>query len=674
MSWIVGIDIGGSFTDLVAYNIETGEVRRSKVLTTYPDLSEGVINAVREAGINIIDILAVIHGTTIVINTIIERRGAKTALLTTRGFRDVIEIGRGNRPDMYNLHYKKPDPIVPRKLRFEITERIRSDGAIILPLNVDEVIKAAERLKAESIEAIAISYINSYANPEHEEITANIVKKILPKAFISTSSKVTREYREYERTITAVLNAYVGPRTSSYIRRLRDIFEEKLLLLQSASGVISADDAEKVPIKLIESGPVAGVIGAMSLAKLTGYDNVITIDGGSTTTKSSIIYRGLPSFKSLYHVGGYISGWPVLVPTIDISEVGVAGNSIIWIDEMGRVRIGPQSAGSVPGPVCYGLGGKEPTITDVMLLMGRLNPSYYLGGRLKLNIEPTRKALDMFFDKIGMQRDEGLIKLTELTAVLMASAIKNISIERGHDPREFVLIAFGGSGPLFASPIARNVGISRIIIPPYPAYFSAMGMLVADIRYDYVQTVVKPLRDTDIKHIEKIYTELSEDGISKLNRMGIKEYLIIKYADMRYRGQEHTLTIQIPGEYTPEDLREIFHKRHRETYGYELRDYEIEIVNLRVAIIGITKKPEILKEIRQCGKEPPSISYKGTREVLFEGKGWLDVPVFERENLCGGNMIQGPAIIEEPTSTTVLYEGDSAEIDMYGNIVIKIEK
>lgn len=670
MKWIVGIDIGGSFTDLIAYNIESGEVRRVKVLTTYPDLSEGVVQSVREAELNLDEILAVIHGTTMIINTIVERRGAKTALLTTRGFRDVVEIARTNRPDMYNLHFEKPDPIVPRRLRFEVTERVKSDGTVVRPIDLNEVKKIAEQLRANAVEAVAVVYLHSYANPTHEEETIKILKEHLPGAYITASSRIVREYREYERSMTTILNAYVGPRAVSYINELRRVFEEKLLLLQSASGIISADDAEEAPIKLIESGPVAGVVASIAVAKRIGLTDIITIDGGSTTTKASLVHGGLPSFKTVYHVGGYVRGWPILVPTIDISEVGVAGNSIIWIDEMGRVRIGPKSAGSMPGPACYGLGGKEPTVTDVALLMGRLNPNYFLGGKMRLHVDLAERAVKDVFDRLGISRDDGLMKLSQLTAISMATSIRNVSIEKGYDPRDFTLIAYGGSGPLFASMIARELGMKRIVIPPLPAYFSAWGMLTGDMRYDYVQTYVRPLSKLTVEEAERVYAKLAEDGISRLRRLGIKEYVLAKYMDLRYQGQEHTLTVALPSEYDLNTVRKLFHEVHERTYGYKLPDYEVELVNFRVAVIGITKKPEMPK-IKAGTEKPPSRAIKGRRQVLYEDAGWLAVTVYERDRLLAGNVIEGPAIIEEATSTTVLYEGDVARIDEYGNIFIE---
>ncbi|MCE4613785.1 MAG: hydantoinase/oxoprolinase family protein [Desulfurococcales archaeon] len=670
MKWLVGIDIGGSFTDLIAYNTATGETRQSKVLTTYPDIGEGVVKAFKEAGIGLEDVQAVIHGTTIVINTIVERKGAKTALLTTRGFRDVVEIARTNRPDMYNLHYKKPDPVVPRKLRFEVTERVRSDGSVVKPINIDEVRKIASILKEENIEAVAVTYIHSYANPSHEEATAKILREVLPQAYISVSNRITREYREYERSITTVLNAYVAPRTVSYIDRLQEFFREKLLLLQSASGIISADDAREAPIKLIESGPVAGVLGSMALAKELGISNIATIDGGSTTTKSSLVHEGLPSFKAIYHVGGYVRGWPILVPSLDISEVGVAGNSIIWIDEMGRIRVGPRSAGSMPGPACYGLGGEEPTVTDALLLMGRLNPDYFLGGKMKLRPDLAERALRRVMDRLGMDMDDGLEKLSELTAVSMAASIRSVSIERGYDPRDFTMIAYGGSGPLFASMIARELKINKIIIPVYPAYFSAWGMLTADIRYDYVQTKVTPLSRLTVEEAESVYAKMASEGVSRLEKIGIKEYALVRYMDLRYQGQEHTITILVPSSYDVDTIRRIFHEQHEKTYGYKLPEYEIELVNYRLAVIGRTRKPP-LPRIKEGAEEPPVEALKGRREALYEGKGRIEVPVYEREKLLAGNRISGPAIIEEATSTTILYEEDVAKIDKYGNIVIE---
>ncbi|HWQ17932.1 MAG TPA: hydantoinase/oxoprolinase family protein [Sulfolobales archaeon] len=670
MSWLVGIDIGGSFTDLVAFNTETGETRYSKVLTTYPDLSEGVFNALKEAGIDIDEIISVVHGTTIVINTIIEGKGVKTALITTKGFRDVVEIGRGNRPDMYNLHYRKPRPIVPRRLRFEVSERIKADGTIVRAIDVNELIHVINQIKKEEdVKSVAIVFLHSYANAIHEKVAEESVRKELPWVFVSASHKITKEYREYERSITTVLNAYVGPIASNYIDKLEAGFKGKLLLLQSASGVISADDAREAPIKLIESGPVAGTLGSLALGKSLGEQNIITFDSGSTTTKASLIYKGQPRFRAIYHVGGYISGWPVLVPSVEVSEVGIAGNSIIWFDAAGRIRIGPKSAGSLPGPACYGLGGKEPTITDMNVLMGRIEPKLFLGGKLPLKPELAENAFKNILETLGIPKDEAFIKLNQLASLMMSISIRNVSIERGFDPKDFTLIAYGGAGPLYASAIASILNIKKIIIPTKPAHFSAWGMVVADIRYDYVQTNIVPLSKFSIENIEKIYNNMYAEGSAKLKRLGIKDIHVIKYMDLRYSGQEHTLTIMIPEQYNAEIVRELFDTHHERVYGYSLKDYDVEIVNLRLAVIGVTPKPA-MPEIQRGETSPSGKALLSMKEVLYEDKGWVRVPIYIREKLLARNIIEGPSVIVEEASTTILYEGDKAEIDDYGNIVI----
>jgi len=670
MSWLVGIDIGGSFTDLVAFNTITGEIRYSKVLTTYPDMSVGVLEAFRESKIPETDVISVIHGTTIVINTIVEGKGVPVALITTKGFKDVIEIGRGNRPDMYNIHYRKPRPIVPRRYRFEVSERIKSDGSILVPINVEEMNMIADKIRQLGIKSIAITFLHSYANPSHERVAEEVLRGKIPEAFISVSHKITREYREYERTITTVLNAYVGPIVSAYIARLEDMFKGKLLLLQSASGVISAKEAKETPIKMIESGPVAGAIGALSLGKMIGENNIISFDAGSTTTKASIAYMGQHRFKTIYHVGGYVRGWPVLVPTIDVSEVGVAGNSIIWLDETSRVRIGPRSAGSLPGPACYGLGGLEPTVTDMNVLMGRIEPSYFLGGRLQLKPELAETSFRKIFEAVSIPKDEALTKLNELASMMMSISIRNVTLERGYDPRDFVLVAYGGAGPLYASSIASLLGIKKIVIPVKPAHFSAWGMLVADLRYDYVRTYIKPVSELNIAEIENIYIEMYEEGKKKLEEIGVHNIASLKYMDLRYQGQEHTLTIPLPSTYDINLIRDLFHEHHERVYGYSLRNYEIELVNLRIAVIGITSKPSYTK-IPKGDKKPRQEALFKIKKVLYEDRGWLDVPIYIREKLLGGNEIEGPAVIIEESSTTVLYEGDHAVIDDYGNIIIK---
>lgn len=669
MNWIVGIDIGGSFTDLVAYNKETGELRFSKLLTTYPDMSIGVMDTIKDASLTIEDISNVVHGTTIVINTILEGKGDPVALITTKGFRDVIEIARGNRPDMYNLHYRKPRPIVPRKFRFEVTERIKSDGTIVKRLNPEEVKEILSRINKNNIKSIAVVYLHSYANPIHEEQTYEIIKKANPNLFVSISSKITREYREYERSMTTVLNAYVAPKVHDYILKLESFFKEKLLLLQSASGIISAKDAVETPIKLIESGPVAGAIGSALIGRLIGEENLISFDAGSTTTKSCLIYKGLTRFRTIYHIGGYTSGWPVLVPSLEISEVGIAGNSIIWVDEMGRIRIGPRSAGSMPGPACYGLGGLEPTVTDMEVLMQIIDPDYFLGGKIKLRKDLAEDAFKEIYKFSQLSKDETLEKLFQLTILSMSSSIRNISIEKGFDPRDFILVAYGGAGPIHASFIAKELGIRKILIPQKPAYFSAWGMLMAEIRYDYVRTKIAPLAEINVEFLENIFKEMAAEGEEKLRKLGIKDIQYVKYLDLRYSGQEHTLTITIPNGYSIDTIRKLFHEIHEKTYGYSLKDYEIELVNLRLAVIGISERPSLPK-IPKGNEEPEAEALKGYREVFYENKGWIKVPIYVREKLLANNLIDGPAIIQEETSTTVLLEEDNAIIDEYGNIII----
>jgi len=670
--WIVGIDIGGSFTDLVAVDVETGDIKLAKVLTTHDDLSKGVIEVFRKAGINVEDVMAIVHGTTIVINTIVERKGASVALITTKGFKDIIEIGRHNRPDMYNIHYKKPDPIVPRRYRFEVCERISTQGKVVKPLNTDEVVAIAEKLRDAGIEAVAVSLINSYANPEHERRVAEIVRKVLPRVYVSLSHKITREYKEYERTITTVLDAYVKPRVWSYIDTLQRIFGEKLLLLQAASGVISADDAKEAPIKLIESGPVAGVIGAAILGKTLGLENIITYDMGSTTTKSSLVMNGLPKFKTLYHVGGYTRGWPVLIPVVDISEVGVAGNSIVWIDELKSLRIGPRSAGSYPGPACYGLGGREPTVTDADLLVGRLDPDYFLGGELKLRPELALEAVGKIARELNMSPIAAAVGIVKLANTLMSYNVRSITVERGYDPRDFALMAFGGAGPLHASAIARELGIRKVVVPPLPAYFSAWGMLMADLRYDFVQTYVKPLASLSAEEVAGHYERMALEGIDRLKALGIKDYVVVQYMDLRYQGQEHTLTLEVP-QLDFAEIRKRFDELHEKTYGFSLPSYDVECVNLRVSVIGITRKPTIPR-LPKGSEEPPHEAFIGTRRVVYEELGEVEARIYVREKLLAGNRIDGPAVIEEATSTTVLYPGDTALIDEYGNIVIEVSQ
>ncbi|MEM3952861.1 MAG: hydantoinase/oxoprolinase family protein, partial [Nitrososphaerota archaeon] len=595
MVYRVGIDIGGAFTDLVAYDDETGDFVWVKDETTPHDPSIGVLNTVSKSKVDFLKVFSIIHGQTLVINTIIEKKGAKVGLITTKGYRDVLELQRSNRRDMYNFRYKKPQPLVPRYLRLEVDERIMSDGTILRPLNEKDVEKTVQKLLEEGVESICISFINSYANPSHEIKAGEIVRKHtnLP---ITLGHEITREWREYERTATAVLNAYVKPKLEKYLEKLekefaKQGFSRKPFVMLSSGGVASFDFAKHYPIYTIESGPVAGVIGGIYIAKLVGEKNVIILDGGSTTTKASLVENLTPRVHTEYYVERtrFTAGYPVRVPVVDTFEIGNGGTSIAWIDEIGNLRVGPKAAGAYPGPACYGKGGKEPTVTDAYVVNGLINPEYLLGGAMKiyrdLAVKTIKEKIADHYNISIEEASEGIIKLANENA---AYAIRVVSVQRGYDPRDFTLIAHGGSGPMFAPFISEELEIKKIIVPVIPpGVFSAWGMLTTDIRHDLVVTeVIRLDREDASKRVNEIYRDLEEKMVEIFKEeLGVSEIILQRYADMRYYGQEHTVKVPIPsGRINSEEVKKIierFHEYHEREYAFRL-DSPVEIVNFHL--------------------------------------------------------------------------------------------
>ncbi|AAK41875.1 hydantoinase/oxoprolinase family protein [Saccharolobus solfataricus] len=678
----VGIDIGGAFTDVVVYNEENGEISWAKVETTPDDPSNGVLEAIDEAKVNLGYVNTIIHGQTLAINTIVERKGAKVGLITTKGFRDILEIQRANRRDMYNFRYKKPTPFVPRYLRLEVTERIKSNGDILTSLNENEVVEAIKKLKAENVEAIAVSFINSYVNPIHELKVGEIIKRVDPNIIVTLSHEVTREWREYERTSTAVLNAYVMPKMSKYLSKLENEFKNRgfkgnYFAMLSNGGMATFDYAKRFPIYTLESGPVAGVIGAIKISDILGEKNIIAMDGGSTTTKASLVRNLEPNINTDYYVGRdkYNPGYPVKVPTLDIVEIGNGGTSIARIDETSNLKVGPRAAGAYPGPVAYGKGGKDVTVTDAYIVCGFLNQEELLGGKIKVNKRLAEEAISNIAKYYNMSIEEvsyGIVKIANDNAV---NAVRLISVQRGYDPREFTLVAYGGSGPMFAPFVAEELDIKKIIVPFLPAgVFSAWGMLVSDIRHDLVLSY--PLRidkESSVDLINEKFNELESKIRSILISEGFKEkdIIMLRYAEMRYYGQEHTVKVSVmPGEIGNRELEEIerrFHEAHEIAYAFTL-DSPIEIVNFHVS--GIVKaKTIVLKRIERDNSSIDK-ALVGKRKVFYDGK-YEEWNVYNKEYLPINYQIVGPAIIEDPTSTSLVLEGQTGMLDSYGNLIIE---
>jgi N-methylhydantoinase A len=554
VSYVIAIDIGGTFTDLVACDVETGAVAYTKSPTTYDRLGDAIFDCIRKAALDPRQASFVKHGTTLVINALLQRSGAKTALLATKGFRDLLEIGRGNRTQPFNLRFHREPPLVPRELRLEIEERVDGAGGERTPLAIGELDAIAETLQTQRVEALAISFLNSYLAPEHEQAAAAALRRLLPDIFITTGTELTREWHEFERTATAAANAYVGPQVSKYIAEfdqgLRSGgFKGSLLLMGSHGGVISAERGCREPITLVESGPVGGCIGAANYGQMLGVDNLVAFDMGGTTSKCAMIERGRYAVESIYHIGGPDAGFPIRGNVIDILEVGVGGGSIAWLDEQRRLNVGPRSAGSMPGPACYARGGTEPTVTDANLLLGRLDPANFLGGEMQLVADRGRDALsrriaqplDYAGDDAVTRAAKGVLTIANLT---MSSIIKKVSIARGYDPRDFALFCYGGGGPLHAIELARALKIPRVIVPPEPGNFSAVGMLLADPRLDTAQTFVVRLNPDSLSQVSAIYRDLEAAGQAALRReFGDGAITIERQAEMRYKGQHHSIKI-----------------------------------------------------------------------------------------------------------------------------------
>jgi N-methylhydantoinase A len=674
----VAIDVGGTFTDLCALNEETGEFIFVKDSTTPSKFAIGVINVIKRSNLKGEQIDRFIGtGSTMVINALTEMKGAKTALITTKGFRDVLEIQRSNRTDIYNFRYQKPKPFVPRRLRIEVEERVDYTGNVLKPLNKDDVLNAAEILSKQGVESVAVAFYNSYANPEHEVECSEILASKL-KVPITMSHELTREWREYERTNTAVMNAFVKPKVEQYLTTLEEELRRmgvriEMHVMQSNGGVSTFEQAKKTPIYQVESGPIGGVIGATVIGKELGIENLITLDVGGTTAKTSLVDSGKIKVNTDYHIGRtqFFSGYPVKVPVVDIVEIGNGGGSIAWIDELGSLRVGPVSAGADPGPACYGKGGKEPTLTDAFVLCNIIDADYFLGGEMKLKPELSKKAFEKVSKHMGMSILDVALGTIRIATANMVNALKLVSVRRGYDPRDFVLVAFGGGGPMFATSLARELGIRKVIVPRVPGVFSAWGMLMTDIRHDYIQTKVTKLSLETLQEIMKIVDNMTKIAYKQLNDegVGMKDVRFEASLDIRYLGQEHTVNTPVPVKKPSKELLSLIEKRftrlHYKQYTFNLTD-PLEVVNVHLTAYGRVKKPGLAS----WKPSNPSTSTK-ERKVFFEG-GETRASVYNRDNLPSGFRAKGPAIVEEPTSTTILRKGDTLQVDRYGNLIIEV--
>jgi N-methylhydantoinase A len=678
MAYVVAVDIGGTFTDLVAFDHDTQKAVYTKAPTTYGNFVEGILECFAKAKIEPAAANFFNHGTTLVINSLIQRRGARTALVTSAGFRDVLEIARANRPDPFDLHYQRDEPLIARELRFEVPERINAKGETITPLDMAALENLAEELKRQKVDAVAVFFMNSYLDATNEQRAVETLKRLLPDIYVTGSTELTREWYEYERCSTAAANAYVGPQVNTYIRRLESDLTERgyrgsLFMMGSNGGLLSVSRTCRQPIALVESGPIGGCIGAGAYAEALGIDNVVAFDMGGTTAKCALVERGRFSVDSVYYANGYIKGFPIKSPVIDIVEVGSGGGSIIWLDEQKRLHVGPQSAGSTPGPVCYGRGGEAPTVTDANLVLGRLNADRFLGGELGLNTDLAKRAIaDQVATPLGYTGERGVIEMAEgslaIATVTMAGAIRRVSIEHGLDPRDFVLFCYGGGGPLHASALARELSIPSVIVPPEPGNFSAIGMLLADARIDFAKTFTGPLDNEIVPEIEREFRAMESEAAEALRReFGASEIFYERHAEMRYRGQRHNIKVPITGLATAEAIHEAFTRDYKRRYGHADSKAPAELQALMVSGFAKLRRPDIARLPRRSG---PARA-EGKRPVYF-GKehGMVTTRVLQRDALAPGFEAAGPAVIEEYGSTTLVWPGDRFKIGAMGEIRI----
>jgi N-methylhydantoinase A len=669
----VGIDVGGTFTDFFAYDEESGETVSAKVLTTVHNQAEGVMQSVEAAGVQPDAIGFLAHGTTTGTNALIERKGATTGLLTTEGFRDVLEIMRTDRERGYDLDWVKPVPFVPRRWRLEVPERVDRNGVVEIALDEDATRTAIARLRDEGVESIAVSLLHSYANASHERRIGELIAEVAPDVSYSLSSEVNAEYREYERTNTVVVDAYMKPIMVRYIRRLVDElgrtgFTGRLFLMQGSGGMVTAERAVDKPIGTLSSGPAAGAIAAGKIAAQVGIDDIVTFDVGGTSTDVALISKGTPYLNTQKQVEW---GLPARVPMVDVESVGAGGGSIGWIDQGGALKMGPQSAGSTPGPVCYGRGGEEPALSDALLLKGILSDEL-ADGRVRLDREAARRAVtEKLAEPLGLSVERVINGMVEIAQANMANAARSVSIWKGLDPRDLALAAFGGAGGAVAGPVAKSLGMPRVLIPPVPGNSCAMGLLMTNFQEDTAVAYLSSAEEADAGQINTRLESLRNDTLDRLRSQGVDEadVTLSHIADIRYRGQVHELRIEF-GEYpvtadTLQSMVQQFEDTYEDVYTIRLRDGVPELVSLRVTAVG-TLPQYAPGRAQDTGGEPVP---KGSRDVL-EDDGYVPVDVYDRYSLAPGTRLQGPAILEEAGSTVWVATGMACEVDEYSNLII----
>jgi N-methylhydantoinase A len=692
----IGVDIGGTFTDLVALDERTGHLYNYKVSTTPTQPERGFIECLRrflrDSKTRTHRVKSIVHATTVATNAIIGQAGLElpeAALITTEGFRDVLEIGRQNRPELYNFHFTKPKPLIPRSRRLEVKERVDHKGKVLQALAADEAQKIAQAVNQIGVKSVAVCLLHSYANSNHEELLGETLQATSPGLNVSLSHQILPELREYERTSTTVLNALLIPVLSRYLNELGKLLHDEgidstLYVMQSNGGMASSQAIGQVPARAIESGPAAGVIAASFLADQLAERNILSFDMGGTTAKAGLIRNGEIQVTTEYEVGGRIhsgrvvrgSGYPVKFPFVDLAEIGAGGGSIAWLDGADQLHVGPRSAGADPGPACYGQGGTEPTVTDAHVVLGQLNPSQLLGGDLKLKAELAQDALNKIAERLRLSLEETALGVLQIADSHLSKLLRIVTVERGHDPKDFLLVAFGGCGPMHASNVARELGIKKILIPASAGLASALGLLATDFIHDSVQTHLTNPEEADLDLLELQLRQMEMRAHALLVEEGVGEDDIvhIRSFDMRYAGQSHELEVNLEGrtidQATITSAVEAFHSKHETTYGFSRPAEKTEIVNLRVKSIGVTTKPSL--ETKPEENYNPSRALKEKRPVFYPSGPVIECPIYERNRLTPGTILLGPAVLEDYDSTTLLLPRDRCAIDGHLNLIIEV--
>ncbi len=681
----VATDVGGTFTDLVAIESRADgmKITTAKTDTTPPDFETGVLNVLSKGGIAAADVEFMVHGTTVVINALTERKGVTVGLITTKGFRDTLEIARGNRPDFFNLHYEKPQPFVPRYLRTEVPGRMTYKGEERAPLDLSGMAEIISLFKKEGVQAIAISLLHSYANTSHEKAVLAAVNKLWPEVSVVASHQITREWREYERSSTAVLSAYVQPVAATYLNKLNDGLTSQGLvntpyIMQSNCGVDSLHSTSKVPITMVESGPASGFWGAAELGKLIDEPNILALDIGGTTAKCSLIENSEVRIMTDYWIERtrQSAGYPIMVPVVDLVEIGNGGGSIAWVDDYGKLHVGPHSAGALPGPAAYGKGGTDATTTDANLWLNRINREYFCGGDATADLSAVEKALSVVGKKLDVTVDEAAQGIIRIANNNMVNALKLVSLNRGHDTRDFTLLAFGGGGPMHAVALGQELQVKKVVIPTAASVFSAWGMMMSDLRRDYFVTQLADLTKGSADTIDSLFKETENNALNTFKDEGVKTNKVsfLRYGKFRYQNQEHTTEVLLDGHITDDSLNDIaenFRVAYEREYTYRL-EAPVEMVGIHLVARAEVGKLEMKPSAIGDNDATPAV--KTTRDVDYALEGKQIATIYDGDKLMPGMTFDGPAIIEDSGTTVVIHPENKVSMDAYRNIHILLER